>query len=91
VARLFQVTRLLDPDPVRNRIRDTVAAGEPAALGRLAEEIDPAAQPVPDREPGGRLPVFSHGQGHKPTARYLQKAQPHHPGDFQINHNLAFS
>ncbi|OWK35315.1 serine/threonine-protein kinase [Fimbriiglobus ruber] len=30
-AHLFRVTRALDPDPVRNRIRDAVTAADPAA------------------------------------------------------------
>src|SRR5687767_14532554 len=33
-APLLRVTRLLDPDPVRNRLRDAVAAADRPAVGR---------------------------------------------------------
>jgi tetratricopeptide (TPR) repeat protein len=92
LARLFQMTRLLDPDPVRNRIRDIVAARDAAALNRLAEEIDPAVQPI---QTVNLVAVYLYSfrpldEGHKVAARFLRKAQPYHPGDFQINHNLAY-
>ena len=92
-ARLFQVTRLLDPDPMRNRIRAIVAAGDRAALGRLAEELDPAVQPI---QTLNLVAVYLYwflgntGEGPRAAGQFLQKAQPHHPGEFQINHNLAF-
>ena len=92
-ARLFRVTKLLDPDPVRNRVRDIVAAGDGAALGRLAGELDPAAQPV---QTVNLVAVYLYwlvgntGDGPRAAGVFLQKSQPHHPGDFQINHNLAF-
>jgi tetratricopeptide (TPR) repeat protein len=92
-ARLFQVTRLLDPDSVRNRVREIVAAGDGPALGRLAGELDPVAQPV---QTVNLVAVYMYwlvgngGDGPRAAGQFLQTAQPHHPGDFQINHNLAF-
>jgi tetratricopeptide (TPR) repeat protein len=90
--RLFQVTRLLDPDPVRNQIRDLVAARDSAALEQLAETIEPASQPV---QTVNMVPIYlywflQHAGGTKTATRFLRKAHPHHTGDFQINHNLAF-
>ena len=38
-APLFRVTRRLDPDPVRNQIRDAVAGADRTAIGRLAEAV----------------------------------------------------
>src|SRR5207344_1966892 len=43
--RLFQVTSLLDPDPLRNRVRAAIPIQDYQALTSLADEIDPATQP----------------------------------------------
>src|SRR5207249_2981640 len=43
---LHNVSCLLDPDPVRNRIRTAIVNRDGQALRQLAAEIDPAAQPV---------------------------------------------
>ncbi|OWK38406.1 serine/threonine protein kinase [Fimbriiglobus ruber] len=90
-AHLFRVTRALDPDPVRNRIRDAVTAADPAALLAIADEIDPARQPV---QTVNLVPVYLYiltgAPDHAASIRFLTRAQPHHPGDFQINHNLAW-
>jgi tetratricopeptide (TPR) repeat protein len=85
--RLFGVTRLLDPDPVRNSVRDIVVARNHAALNRLAEEMDPAAHPV---QTVNLVGIYLQYGDVTSSIRFLQKAQPHHPGDFQINHNLAW-
>ena len=88
---LFRLTRLLDPDPMRNRIRDAATRGDYPALAALAEEIDPAVHPA---QTVNLLAVYLYWnrdqRGHEDTLRLLRKAQPHHPGDFQINHNLGF-
>jgi Flp pilus assembly protein TadD len=90
VTNHFRVTRLLDPDPLRNRIRDAVAAKDRAALKAIADEIDPAAHPV---QTVNLVSVYLYAFQKADNAdqiRYLRKVQPRHPGDFQINHNLAF-
>lgn len=89
-ARLYQVTRLLDPDPLRNRIRDAVAAKDHPALKAIAAEIDPAVQPVQTVNLVAVYLYFLPFVETTDATRFLLKAQPHHPGDFQINHNLAF-
>ena len=90
-ARLHQASRLLDPDPVRNRIRDAVMGRDEPALARLAAELDPAGQPAQTCNWAGTMLYWLRPQDDfsKATA-FLRRAQGSHPGDFQINHNLAF-
>jgi tetratricopeptide (TPR) repeat protein len=88
---LFRLTKRLDPDPMRNRIRDAAMVGDYAALAALAEEIDPAVHPAQTVNLLGVYLYWNKGQrGLKDMVRLLRKAQPYHPGDFQINHNLAY-
>ena len=87
-VHLFEITKLFDPDAIRNQIRDRIVAQDSSALVRLAGEIDPAKQPV---QTVNLLAVYMYWFGEvDQAARFLQKAQPHHPNDFQINHNLAW-
>jgi tetratricopeptide (TPR) repeat protein len=73
---------------VRNRIRAAAAARDHPALRALADEIDPAAHPV---QTVNLVAVHLYWAAGRPDAvRFLRRAHPHHPGDFQINHNLAF-
>jgi serine/threonine-protein kinase len=89
---LLLLTRLLDPDPLRNRIRDALISGDGPALRAIANEIDPSLHPA---ETTNLLSCFLWRDGEGPryyeeAATLLQKAQPHHAGDFQISHNLAW-
>lgn len=92
---LFDVTRRLDPDELRTRIRDAVDAQDVPGLTAVGRQVDPAVQPVqtvnlcsvwiwwltPGAEREARLPD---------TIAFLTRARAHYPSDFQINHNLAF-
>jgi serine/threonine-protein kinase len=93
-APLARITQLLDPDPVRNRLREAVAGGDADALGRvaarLAEEVDPAAHPAQTVNLVAVFFQWTDRRALEAAVRFLRKAHPHHPGDFQINHNLAF-
>src|SRR5262249_24059554 len=85
------VSRLLDPDPVRNRVRDALMKRDRTALMRLCAEIDPAEHPV---QTVNLVAVFLAWLG--PSREYaeeialLRSAVWHHRKDFQSNHNLAF-
>jgi serine/threonine-protein kinase len=90
---LFEVTRRMDPDPLRNRIRRAAAAQDPEAFAALAREVDPATQPI---QTVNLVAVYVYwmdrrsGSGHAAALAFLRKAHPHHPDAFQICHNLAF-
>ena len=90
-ARLFGVTRLLDPDVLRNQIRDLAVAGNYAGLAQVAEGMDPAAQPV---QTVNLVAVYLYWsnlrEGPGAASRFLKRAYPYHPGGVQINLNLAF-
>jgi serine/threonine-protein kinase len=90
-ARHFRVTRLLDPDPMRNRVRDLVAARDYAGLKRLAEDIDPAIQPS---QTVNLIAVYQYwfrgSDDLTAVIQFLLRAQPHHPSNFQVNKQLAF-
>jgi serine/threonine-protein kinase len=85
--RLFAVSRRLDPDPVRNRVRDAASRLDGRALSALADEIDPAAHPSQT--------IILVGMGLAATrrqdkaVRFWQAARLHHPDDFRINEGLA--
>jgi tetratricopeptide (TPR) repeat protein len=84
---LFPITNLLDPEPLRSRIRDAAKRRDGAALTAIAGEIDPAAQSA---ETINLLSVYLYFNSRfEDATRVLRAAQPHHSGDFQINHNLA--
>ncbi len=86
---LFSITRLLDPDPTRDRIRDAVRGRDGPALVELAEGLDPTAHPV---QTVNLLSVYLWVVAHRPdlATKLLRASQPHHPGDLQINVNLAY-
>jgi serine/threonine-protein kinase len=85
---LFPITILLDPDPIRSRIRDAAKRRDGTALAAIAGEMEPAAQSA---ETINLLSVYLFFNNRfEDAVRVLRAAQPHHPGDFQINHNLAF-
>ena len=92
LARLLRVTRRLDPDPMRNRIRMR-SPRDREALKKIGDDLDPASQPV---QTVNLIAVFINLYGgsrvyHPDTVDYLMRAQPHHSNDFQINHNIAWT
>jgi serine/threonine-protein kinase len=89
-THLFQLTRLLDPDPLRNRIREAAAASDGKALRALAEEVNPAIQPVQTINLVAVYLYWFRKGDCADAIRFLRRAQPYHTGDFQIAHNLAY-
>ncbi len=85
---LFAITRLLDPDPVRNRIRDAAASNDAPTLAALAREVDPSAHPS---QTVNLLSLYLFWMGQRDeAARFLRAAQPHHPGNYPINIHVAY-
>jgi serine/threonine-protein kinase len=93
LAHLLNVTRRLDPDPLRNRVRDAITAGDRQRLKAIGDDLDPAGQPIQTVNLiAVFINLFAGTSAHHPdTIEYLRRAQPHHSGDFQINHNLAWT
>ncbi|MFO0868076.1 MAG: tetratricopeptide repeat protein [Pirellulales bacterium] len=91
-VHLFEVTRRLDPDPLRNRIRELAAAADGQGLKTLVGGIDPAEQPTQTVNLVAVYVFFlnENSGGAELAADFLVRAHPHHPGDFQICHNLAW-
>ncbi len=89
---IFQITSRLDPDPVRNQLRKAISTADKPTLIALADKIDPAKHPV---QTVNLIAVYMNyflGQlEYEHVIKYLLRAQPHHPDDFQINHNLAWT
>jgi hypothetical protein len=85
---LFAITRRLDPDPTRNRIRDAVSSYDTKALAALAREVDPSVHPSQTINLLA-LHLFNWGQAEE-GARLLQAAQPHHAGNYPINEHVAY-
>jgi tetratricopeptide (TPR) repeat protein len=84
---LFAITRLLDPDPLRTRIRDAVTRQDGKVLKMIADEFDPTtAPPQTVTLLASSLCVPGNEEEAK---RLLKKSQPHHVDDFIINENLA--
>jgi serine/threonine-protein kinase len=86
--RLSEVARRADADPLRNGLRDALARKDVPALRALA------ADPRLARRPPSTLLLLSGGLaflGDIPSAvKVLRRAHEEHPGDFWINHNLAY-
>jgi tetratricopeptide (TPR) repeat protein len=86
--RLVEIAQLADPDPRRNRLRDAVRDQDVKGLKALAAESDVADLPAPT--------VLLLGDalakvGARPEAeQVLRQAQRQYPGDFWINHTLAY-
>jgi tetratricopeptide (TPR) repeat protein len=87
--QLFLLTQLLDPDPLRNRLRDALMKNDRVALKVLTAEIDPALHPVQTINLLGVYLLLS-VEDLPHAISFWQLAQVQHPDDFQINHNLAF-
>ena len=93
ISTLLQLTRLLDPDPLRNRVRDAVMSRDGVALTAVADEMNPSLHPAQSVNLVAVHINISERllNGRERATTLLQKAQPYHPGDFQINHNLSFN
>jgi serine/threonine-protein kinase len=83
-----RVAAAADPDPWRGRLRAARAAGDRPALEQLARELDVARQP-PTTCAGLDEALTAVGS-HEVAVEVLQRAQQCHPGDFWINHGLAW-
>jgi tetratricopeptide (TPR) repeat protein len=88
-ATLLAVVRGADPDPWRDRWRDAWARDDVDGLKQLARAE------LPDDQPPGFLAVYGRvlrdAQASKEAWALLRKAQRRHPGDFWVNHDLAYS
>ncbi|MBL8823192.1 MAG: protein kinase [Planctomycetia bacterium] len=82
---VLRVARRLDPDPWRDRIRDTDGWAKKENFPALAEDAEVAAQPVTLMVAFGtrwrRL-------GGDPTS-FLERVQRQHPSDFWVNFELC--
>lgn len=86
--RLDEIARLADPDPWRNQLRDALAKGDARSLKELATTADIAKTPVYNLE------LLANGLVKNGAAAdaiaLLTRAQRQFPGDFWINHALAW-
>ena len=88
---LHKTSRLLDPDSLRNQIRDAIEQMDRKRLSEIAIQIDPAAQPVQTINlVGVYLYWLQHSYEFSEEIQFLKTAQPYHESDFQINHNLSY-
>jgi len=89
---LVVIARVADPDPWRNRLRDTLEnereKRDPRALEELAasargDELAPATAVL--------LAEIARGTpAAKPTLKVLQELQQRHPADFWVSHTLGY-
>jgi serine/threonine-protein kinase len=84
-AWVLRVARRADPDAWRDRVRDPVAWGDPAALAGLARTAAVADQPVPLLVAMGERMQATGGDG---TA-FLARVRQAHPADFWVNLTLG--
>jgi serine/threonine-protein kinase len=86
--RIAAAAREADPDPWRNRFRDALAKDDPQALEAVARTA-----PV-EKLPARTLEMLGHALGRSVGAaeavEALSRARRRFPGDFWINHYLAF-
>jgi serine/threonine protein kinase/tetratricopeptide (TPR) repeat protein len=83
-ARILEVARRADPDPTRDRLRDSAAWQDPQTLAKLAREA-PADAITPGLAAtiGGKLANSGEGE------EMLRAAQARVPGDFWLNYSLG--
>ena len=79
-AWVLAVVRQADPDPWRNRVRDTATWDDQAALRGLADEAPVGQSPQLLAVLGGRLRAKK-----LDAVRFLERAASAHPGDFWVN------
>lgn len=86
---LLAVARAADPDPTRNRIRDTLAELEEKALNDLLTKLAPEDLPVPTILL--LVEVVGITDAKSPALDLFRAAQRLHPDNFWINHHLAIA
>jgi serine/threonine-protein kinase len=86
-GRLLEISRAADPDPLRDRFRAAIAAGDLAGLERLAADGEAATLPPPTLI----LTAFVLHQHDRPAAALdlLRRAQQRNRNDFWINDVLG--
>jgi tetratricopeptide (TPR) repeat protein len=85
---LLAVSRLADPDPWRNQLRDALETGDRLALEKLAGEENVADHPAISLVLLAR--ALSGSGGQRESLALLHKAREAYPGDFWINHDLGY-
>jgi serine/threonine-protein kinase len=86
-GRLLEVTRLADPEPWRDRVRNLDTWKDLAALHQLAKEANPGQQSVAIL---GLLAQRLEDEGGQAAATVLMRtALLHHPGIFWLNFRLG--
>jgi tetratricopeptide (TPR) repeat protein len=86
LVRLLELARAADPDPWRDRFREAALWQDPAALARLAEEVN-----VEEQSPtilAALVFCLVHNDGN--STRILNRALPAHPRDFWLRWHAAF-
>jgi serine/threonine protein kinase/Flp pilus assembly protein TadD len=85
--QLLAIASAVDPDPLRNRLRDILGHGDLAAMKELAasEETVPLGPGALDRLASG----LDRARAHQEAVALLWRAQRAYPGDFSINEDLA--
>jgi tetratricopeptide (TPR) repeat protein len=84
---LLQISRLADPDPWRNRLRDAMEGQDPKALEDLLQ-----SDPSVDVSPTTALLLMRLTVGtpaYDRAAQVLVRAQARHPSDFRANYVLG--
>jgi hypothetical protein len=87
--RLLAIARVADPDPLRTQVRQALAADDRGQLLALANRIAGADFPASTLVSVGRV-LQKSGGGRAQTVTLLREAQRRYPGDFWVNHELAF-
>jgi serine/threonine-protein kinase len=88
--RLLAITRQVDPDPWRNRLRELVLGGEVRDWEQLAQSAPPEELPAVTLEMLGAK-VVNEVKGPGPILTLLRRAQRRFPADFWINQQLAYA
>jgi tetratricopeptide (TPR) repeat protein len=85
---LLALARAVDPDPARAALREAVQRGDVRALAQRSASGEVLALPPVTLV---LLAAYLGECGRRPEATSLmRRAQERHPGDFWINHTLAF-
>jgi tetratricopeptide (TPR) repeat protein len=87
--RLLKVARLADPDPWRDRVRDSARWNDPQAIAHLAAEVE-RDQALLARLSPPMLNLVSLLLPEAKREAWLRLGQGLHPGDFWLNFELAF-
>jgi tetratricopeptide (TPR) repeat protein/serine/threonine protein kinase len=94
IARLRQIARLADPDPVRNGLRDLYADGatpkrDGPATRELAAAVDLATTPIVTLILIGDALFFDSDQGMRESLAFFIRVQQQHPSDFEVASHLG--